>query len=68
MVVIGGGNVAMDVARSAVRCGAGKVKVVCLESAEEMPAFPREIEEAKEEGVEFNCAWGPMPLFVKTGR
>ena len=38
VIVIGGGNVAMDVARSAVRCGAGKVKVVCLESTEEMPA------------------------------
>ncbi len=59
VIVIGGGNVAMDVARTAVRAGAGKVKVVCLESPEEMPAFPWEIEEAKEEGVEFYCSWGP---------
>ncbi len=59
VVVVGGGNVAMDVARSSVRSGAGKVKVVCLESDEEMPAFDWEIEEAKEEGVEFFTSWGP---------
>ncbi len=59
VVVIGGGNVAMDVARSSARCGAGKVKVTCLECDEEMPAFDWEIEEAKEEGVEFYPAWGP---------
>ncbi len=68
VVVIGGGNVAMDVARSAVRCGAGKVKVVCLESAVEMPAFPWEIEEAKEEGVEFYCSWGPDKIKREEGR
>lgn len=68
VVVIGGGNVAMDVARSAVRCGAAKVRLACLESAEEMPAFPWEIEEAKEEGVEMNCSWGPTGIRVENGR
>jgi formate dehydrogenase beta subunit len=68
VVVIGGGNVAMDVARSAVRCGAAKVRLACLESAEEMPAFPWEIEEAKEEGVEFNPSWGPKAVKIENDK
>ncbi|MCX7840150.1 MAG: FAD-dependent oxidoreductase, partial [Anaerolineae bacterium] len=52
VMVLGGGNVAMDVARTAVRLGAKKVKVACLETREKMPAHPWEIEEAEEEGVE----------------
>lgn len=68
VIVIGGGNVAMDVARSAVRCGAAKVRLACLESAAEMPAFPWEIEEAIEEGVEMNCSWGPTGIRVENGR
>lgn len=68
VIVIGGGNVAMDVARSAIRCGAGKVKLACLESAEELPAFDWEIEEAKEEGVEFNCSWGPNAIVYENGK
>ncbi len=59
VVVIGGGNVAMDVARTAVRLGAGTVHLVCLESRKEMPAFEREIEEAIEEGVVIHNSWGP---------
>lgn len=62
VIVVGGGNVAMDVARSAVRCGAGKVKLACLESEEEMPAFSWEIEEAREEGVEMFCSNGPVSV------
>lgn len=62
VIVIGGGNVAMDVARSSVRSGAGKVKLVCLECDEEMPAFSWEIDEAKEEGVEMYPAWGPKEI------
>ena len=65
VVVIGGGNVAMDVARSAVRAGAAKVRLACLESEEEMPAFSWEIEEAQEEGVEFNCSWGPTAIRIE---
>ncbi|NLA26364.1 MAG: FAD-dependent oxidoreductase, partial [Firmicutes bacterium] len=68
VIVIGGGNVAMDVARSAVRCGAAGVKVVCLESAEEMPAFPWEIEEAKEENVEFTNSCGPQAVIRDNGK
>jgi len=68
VIVIGGGNVAMDVARSALRCGAGKVKLACLESAEEMPAFDWEIEEAKEEGVEMFCSWGPNAILRENGK
>ncbi len=68
VIVIGGGNVAMDVARSAVRCGASKVRLACLESYDEMPAFSWEIEEAEEEGVELNCSWGPDAIKVENGR
>ncbi len=67
-IVIGGGNVAIDVARTAVRCGAVKVRLVCLESEEEMPAFSREIEEAREEGVELNCSWGPAGIRIENGK
>ncbi|MGA1840139.1 MAG: FAD-dependent oxidoreductase [bacterium] len=67
VIVIGGGNVAIDVARSALRAGASKVKLVCLESFEEMPAFAWEIKEAEEEGVELNCSWGPKCIKAKEG-
>ena len=53
VIVSGGGNVAMDVSRTAVRNGAKKVIVVYRRSEKEMPADPKEIEEAKEDGVEF---------------
>jgi len=59
VVVVGGGNVAMDVARTAIRQGAKDVHVVCLESDEEMPASDLEIEEAEKEGVKIHCSWGP---------
>ncbi len=68
VIVIGGGNVAMDVARSAVRCGASKVRLACLEAHEEMPAFSWEIEEAEEEGVEFHCSWGPSSIMIEGGK
>lgn len=68
VIVIGGGNVAMDVARSALRAGASKVKLACLECDEEMPAFPWEIEEAKEEGVEFYPSWGPKAIVRENGK
>jgi heterodisulfide reductase subunit A-like polyferredoxin len=51
VLVLGGGNVAMDAARTAVRLGAGEVRLACLESREEMPADPWEIEDAESEGV-----------------
>ncbi len=56
VVVIGGGNVAMDVARSAMRLGAAAVSVLCLECRADMPAHPFEVVEAEEEGVRFHPA------------
>lgn len=51
VLVLGGGNVAIDVARTVVRLGAAEVSMSCLESADTMPAHDWEIEEAKEEGI-----------------
>ena len=75
VIVIGGGNVAMDVARSCVRLqqmqhgGAGAVtKTVSLESWEEMPASAEEIAEATEEGILFHPSWGPEAIVVENGR
>lgn len=58
VVVIGGGNVAIDAARTSLRLGAKEVNLVCLESRGEMPAFKPDIEAAVEEGVALNCSWG----------
>lgn len=52
VVVIGGGSVAADTARAALRIGAEKVTMICLESGEKVPAHPWELEEAKEEGID----------------
>lgn len=65
VVVIGGGNVAIDVARTSSRCGAESVQMYCLESRDKMPASEEEIEEAEEESVEINCGWGPKEVLVK---
>lgn len=62
VLVIGGGNVAMDVARSARRLGVKEVSMVCLESAEEMPAWKWEVDEAVEEGIRINHRWGPKAV------
>ncbi len=61
-LVIGGGNVAMDVARTARRLGVKDVSMVCLESAEEMPAWKWEVDEAVEEGITINHRWGPKAV------
>jgi len=68
-VVIGGGNVAIDVARSSARCGAGQVSMFCLEeSRERMPASNEEIAEAEEEAVSIHCGWGPKEILTENGR
>ncbi len=67
VVVVGGGNVAIDAARSALRNGAASVTMVMLESAEEQPASPWEIEEAKEEGVVFIHRKGVESIHVVDG-
>jgi len=64
VLVVGGGNVAMDVALTALRLGAKKVQVVCLEKWEEMPAFPWEIQQAVEEGIDIHNSWGVKRILV----
>ena len=66
-IVIGGGNVAIDVARSATRVGTSKVEMYCLESLEQMPALPEEIEEATAENIAINNSWGPKRIIEKNG-
>ncbi|MCB2227567.1 MAG: FAD-dependent oxidoreductase [Desulfarculaceae bacterium] len=61
-VVIGGGNSAMDAARTAVRLGARQVTVVAIETQEELPASPREVAEAAEEGIQFRLGYAPVEL------
>lgn len=67
-VVIGGGNVAIDVARTAARVGASNVDMFCLESLEEMPALEEEIGEALAEDIKINNSWGPKRVVVENGR
>ncbi len=62
VVVIGGGNVAMDVARTAVRVGASDVTAVCIESRDEMPASEHEVTDAEQEGVRVVCSFGPAEI------
>ncbi|MEE9554624.1 MAG: FAD-dependent oxidoreductase, partial [candidate division Zixibacteria bacterium] len=68
IVVIGGGNVAIDSAMTAFRLGAEQVRLVCLESREEMPAHDWEIAQAEEEGVIINPSWGPKRFISDKGR
>ncbi len=68
VVVVGGGNVAIDVARTTLRVGAQDVSMVCLENAEEMPASESEIEDAREEGVAVVNCFGPKRFLEKDGR
>ena len=67
-VVIGGGNVAIDVARSSLRCGAQQVEMYCLEQQNAMPASAEEVSEALEEGVLLNCGWGPKEILTDGGK
>ena len=64
VVVVGGGNVAVDCARSAHRLGAVKVSMVCLEDRDHMPASNEEIRETLEEDIEINNSWGPKEIKV----
>jgi len=67
VVVIGGGNVAIDVARTALRLGAEEVHLACLETRDDMPAHKWEVEEALEEGILIHNSWGPVS-FMGEGR
>ena len=65
VVVAGGGNVAIDVSRTAVRAGAETVQQFCLESRQEMPAAEEEIIEAEEEHIVIQNGWGPKRILVE---
>ncbi|PKM95050.1 MAG: pyridine nucleotide-disulfide oxidoreductase [Firmicutes bacterium HGW-Firmicutes-1] len=69
VVVIGGGNVAIDVARSAVRLDrVVQTDIFCLEARENMPAHAEEVEEALEEDVKINNSWGPTRIITENGK
>lgn len=68
VLVVGGGNVAVDVARSAVRIGAEEVHMVCVESRDEMPAFDYEVEEAEQEGIVIHTRQMPKRVIGVNGR
>jgi len=62
VIIIGGGNVAVDAARTAIRLKAEKVTLVCLEQKNEMPAYDSEIKEAEEEGIKIIDGWGIVSI------
>lgn len=68
VVVIGGGNVAIDVARTAVRAGDTNVSMFCLEARDAMPAHDEEVEEALSEDVDVNNSWSPNKILVENGK
>ena len=65
VVVIGGGNTAVDAAQTAQRLGARSVTIVCLEQRAEMPAFAWEVQDALEEGIAIHNGWGPVTITAK---
>ena len=67
-VVIGGGNVAIDVSRTSIRCGSHKVSQVSLETRDIMPALPEEIETAESEGINIIGGWGPKEILTEDGK
>ena len=67
-VVVGGGNVAIDVSRTALRCGSAKITQISLETRDIMPATDEEIENAQSEGIEVVGGWGPKEFKVENGR
>ncbi|MCI6514402.1 MAG: FAD-dependent oxidoreductase [Erysipelotrichaceae bacterium] len=67
VVVVGGGNVAIDAARVSSRCTEHRISMYCLEQKEQMPASKDEIAEALAENVSLNCGWGPKEILVEDG-
>ncbi|HEX2394904.1 MAG TPA: FAD-dependent oxidoreductase, partial [Bacteroidales bacterium] len=63
VTVIGGGNVAIDVARTALRLGAVKVELISIEQRNDMPAYKEEIEATLEEGITIRTGWGPNKIY-----
>lgn len=68
VVVIGGGNIAADIARTAVRAGAEKVDLYCLESYDEMPMGPEDRSDVEADGIEIHAGWGQTEIVVQEGR
>ena len=68
VVVIGGGNIAADVARTAVRCGAEKVSLYCLEGYDEMPMGEEDRSECERDGVAIYAGFGPKEINVEGGK
>ena len=68
VVVVGGGNVAIDAARVALRSGAQSVTMLSLETEDIMPASPSERAEAREDGVVLNPGWGPKEVLTADGK
>lgn len=68
VVIIGGGNAAVDAAQTVLRLGAGQVTLVSLESREEMPAFAHDVAQAAAEGVLLEPSWGPVRFSSFDGR
>ena len=62
VVVIGGGNIACDVARTAIRCGADRVSMYCLESEAEMPCGEEDQAEVLSDGITIHGSWGPLDI------
>jgi NADPH-dependent glutamate synthase beta subunit-like oxidoreductase len=68
VIVVGGGNVAIDVARTARRFGGEAVSMFCLEDRDHMPAAADEVEEAEEEQILIHCGWGPKEILLENGK
>ena len=68
VVVIGGGNVAIDAARTVLRMGADDVQIFYRRTREEMPAWQKDVEEALEEGIVLNLHWAPKQIMQKNGK
>ena len=68
VVVIGGGNIASDVARTAVRCGAESVTLYCLESYDEMPMGEEDRSECERDGITVRAGWGQTEIVTENGK
>lgn len=68
VVVIGGGNIGADVARTAIRCGADSVKMYCLEDYDSMPMGEEDRAECEEDGIEIHAGWGQTEITASKGK
>ena len=68
VVVIGGGNIGSDIARTIVRCGADEVHLYCLEAYDDMPMGPEDRELCEEEGIKIHAGWGQTDVTSKGGK